>query len=32
MVAYQGGVRFEYQSGGMGGFFKKALPARASSL
>ncbi len=32
MVAYQGDVRFEYQSGGMGRFFKKALTGEGVKL
>ncbi len=32
MVAYQGGVRFDYQSGGLGRFFKKALTGEGVKL
>ena len=32
MVAYQGDVRFEYQSGGLGRFFKKALTGEGVKL
>ncbi|MDQ3965207.1 MAG: AIM24 family protein [Actinomycetota bacterium] len=32
MVAYQGDVRFEYQSGGLGRFFKKALTGEGVRL
>jgi uncharacterized protein (AIM24 family) len=32
MVAYQGDVRFEYQSGGMGRFFKKAMSGEGVKL
>ena len=32
MVAYQGAVRFEYQSGGLGRFFKKALTSEGVKL
>src|SRR5918912_1413074 len=32
MVAYQGGVRFEYQGGGLGRFFKKALTGEGVKL
>src|SRR5829696_3712518 len=32
MVAYQGDVRFEYQSGGTGRFFKKALTGEGVKL
>ncbi len=32
MVAYQGDVRFEYQSGGLGRFFKKALTGESVRL
>jgi uncharacterized protein (AIM24 family) len=32
MVAYQGDVRFEYQSGGMGRFFKKAMTGEGVKL
>src|ERR671910_1907371 len=32
MVAYQGDARFEYQSGGMGRFFKKALTGEGVKL
>jgi uncharacterized protein (AIM24 family) len=32
MVAYQGDVRFEYQSGGMGRFFKKAMTGESVKL
>jgi uncharacterized protein (AIM24 family) len=32
MVAYQGGIRFEYQSGGLGRFFKKALTGEGVKL
>jgi uncharacterized protein (AIM24 family) len=32
MVAYQGGLRFEYQSGGLGRFFKKALTGESVKL
>ena len=32
MVAYQGEIRFEYQSGGLGRFFKKALTAEGVKL
>src|SRR3712207_8370955 len=32
MVAYQGDVRFEYQSGGLGRFFKKAVTGEGVKL
>jgi uncharacterized protein (AIM24 family) len=32
MVAYQGDIRFEYQSGGLGRFFKKALTGEGVKL
>ena len=32
MVAYQGEIRFEYQSGGLGRFFKKALTSEGVKL
>jgi uncharacterized protein (AIM24 family) len=32
MVAYQGGVRFEHQGGGLGRFFKKALTGEGVKL
>src|SRR5919206_658851 len=32
MVAYQGDVRFEHQSGGLGRFFKKAMTAEGVKL
>jgi uncharacterized protein (AIM24 family) len=32
MVAYQGEIRFEYQSGGLGRFFKKALTGEGVKL
>jgi uncharacterized protein (AIM24 family) len=32
MVAYQGGVRFEHQSGGLGRFFKKAMSGEGVRL
>ncbi len=32
MVAYQGDVRFEYQSGGLGRFFKKAMTGEGVKL
>lgn len=32
MVAYQGGVRFEYKGGGLGRFFKKALTGEGVDL
>ena len=32
MVAYQGEIRFEYQSGGLGRFFKKALTGESVKL
>jgi uncharacterized protein (AIM24 family) len=32
MVAYQGGVRFEHQGGGLGRFFKKALSGEGVKL
>jgi uncharacterized protein (AIM24 family) len=32
MVAYQGGVRFEHQGGGVGRFFKKALTGEGVKL
>ena len=32
MVAYQGGIRFDYQSGGLGRFFKKALSGEGVKL
>src|ERR687895_1591067 len=32
MVAYQGEVRFDYQSGGLGRFFKKALTGEGVKL
>ncbi len=32
MVAYQGDVRFEYKSGGLGRFFKKAVTGEETSL
>jgi uncharacterized protein (AIM24 family) len=32
MVAYQGGVRFEHQSGGLGRFFKKAMTGEGVKL
>ncbi len=32
MVAYQGGVRFEHQSGGLGRFFKKAVTGEGVKL
>jgi uncharacterized protein (AIM24 family) len=32
MAAYQGGVRFEHQGGGLGRFFKKALSGEGVKL
>ena len=32
MVAYQGEIRFEYQSGGLGRFFKKAVTGEGVKL
>ena len=32
MVAYQGDVRFDYQSGGLGRFFKKSLTGEGVKL
>ena len=32
MVAYQGEMRFEYQSGGLGRFFKKAMTGEGVKL
>ena len=32
MVAYQGDVRFEYKSGGLGRFFKKAVTGEGVKL
>src|SRR3712207_8942169 len=32
MVAYQGDIRFEYQSGGLGRFFRKAMTGEGVQL